>query len=256
MAFKPAEPGKAHPAPWKTTAGGVAFDITAQLSIPKKVGSYDHAEIAPAIVFLLRLWVNPAIFASAISTHPFKELADTTDETVNIAPYEVHPKYYTLRIVDGDISTDSIEWVSRNWMTAVRLNKESKEFRFAFDSLGLVQFVSNTGLFIVYLWSALEALFSPSTTELRFRLSALIASFLEDSGESRAKLQKEVARLYDKRSAAAHGKPTHESADLLKTSELLRHVLIKMIDIGKVPSKEELEGYLFGTQQATRPPNA
>jgi hypothetical protein len=229
----------------------VAFDITAQLSVPKEIGGYNHTEIVPIILFILRLWVNPGIVASAISTHPFTELASTSDDIVSIFPYEVSPRGLALSVVGSEISAESIEWVRHNWLTAVRLAKESKEFRFAVDSLSLGQFVPNTGLIIVSLWSGLEALFSPSTTELRFRLSALIASFLEDSGEARAKRQKDISQLYDKRSAAAHGKPSHQKDDLLKTFELLRHVLMKMIDMGKVPSKDELEGYLFGTQQAT-----
>ena len=103
---------------------------------------------------------------------------------------------------------------------------------------------------MVSIWGALEALFSPSTTELKFRVSALIAAFLEPPGMERAKLQKEIAKLYDKRSAAAHGKPKHEPEDLLSSFNLLRRVLIAIIASGKVPSKNDLEGMLFGSYTA------
>src|SRR5690242_4358141 len=61
MAFKPAEPGKIHPAPWKGTSGGYAFDVTTQLFIPESLRyrSEDRFELARIIVFLLRLVVNP-----------------------------------------------------------------------------------------------------------------------------------------------------------------------------------------------------
>ena len=53
-------------------------------------------------------------------------------------------------------------------------------------------------------WGALEALFSPSTSELKFRVSSLIAAYFEVPGVERVKCQREVAKLYDKRSTAAH----------------------------------------------------
>jgi hypothetical protein len=99
---------------------------------------------------------------------------------------------------------------------------------------------------LISLWGALEAFFSPSTTELKFRISALIASFLEPPGKQRATLQKDVAKLYDMRSAAAHGKPRHEQADVLNTFNLLRRVLFAFIDDKSVPTKDELEARLFG----------
>ena len=99
---------------------------------------------------------------------------------------------------------------------------------------------------MVAIWAALEALFSPSTTELRFRVSALIASYLEPPGELRQSRAKAIGKLYDKRSSAAHGKSTHEDDDLLASFNLLGEVLRRMIEQGRVPTKPELEGMLFG----------
>jgi hypothetical protein len=81
---------------------------------------------------------------------------------------------------------------------------------------------------------------------LRFRVSALIAAFLEPPGESRLAVQKHVAALYDKRSAAAHGLPRHDRNDVLDTLNLLRRVALMIIDNKKVPTKRELEAKLFG----------
>jgi hypothetical protein len=55
-----------------------------------------------------------------------------------------------------------------------------------------------------------------------------------------------IARLYDKRSAAAHGKPNHETDDLLGTFNLLARVLTRILDDRAVPSKDSLERRLFG----------
>ena len=126
------------------------------------------------------------------------------------------------------------------------LYASSAEFRFAADALDAAQFLENEALAIVSLWAAMEALFSPSTAELKFRVSSLIASFLEQPGSSRRARQKAIASLYDKRSAAAHGKPKHQSADLVATFELLRRILIKMVHQRAVPAKDELDALLFG----------
>jgi hypothetical protein len=53
-------------------------------------------------------------------------------------------------------------------------------------------------------------------------------------------------RLYDDRSAAAHGLANSSPDAILETFELLRQVILKMISEGHVPSKDELEAALFG----------
>jgi hypothetical protein len=57
-------------------------------------------------------------------------------------------------------------------------------------------------------------------------------------------------RLYEDRSAAAHGLVKSKQDGLLETFELLRQVVLKMIGEGHVPSKEELEASLFGISGA------
>jgi len=49
-----------------------------------------------------------------------------------------------------------------------------------------------------------------------------------------------------RRSSAAHGKAQHEENDLLDTFNLLRRVLMDIIDDEKVATKDELEARLFG----------
>ena len=161
-------------------------------------------------------------------------------------PIETQPRHFRLGIVDPTSVVSSLKWVGENWKTAHTLYSSSTEFRLAADSLDAGQFVPNHALALVSLWGALEAIFSPSTTELRFRVSALIASYLEPPGNKRLELQKQVASLYDMRSAAAHGKSRHEPEHLLKTFELVRKVLLRMIYEKSVPSKDQLEQRLFG----------
>lgn len=248
MAFSPAQPGGTHPAPWKAASGGFGFDVNAELLIPLNCGDTHEQRvgIARTILFLLRLGVNPAVTLPVFSSHPFSSLREAPDNETRLLPYEVERRHFPLGVTGGKVTEASAMWVKKRWPIAHKLSNESADFSLAVDAIDSGQFVQNHALTMVSLWGALEALFSPSTTELKFRVSALIASFIEPPGSKRLVLQRRIAKLYDKRSAAAHGKPKHQAEDLLETFELLRAVLMKIIDIGLVPTKESLEAELFG----------
>lgn len=248
MAFKPAPPGKHHPGPWKSASGGFSFDVSAELHIPARIESDFGSKIAVArtLLFLLRLGVNPAITLPVFANYPFDTLAETPDAAATLFPYEVQRRHFPLGVVGGRVDLAAVSWVRERWKTTHKLRESSPEFDIAVEAIDCGQFIENHALSLISLWSALETLFSPAKAELRFRVSALIASFLEVPGAKRAKRQREITKLYDKRSAAAHGKPTHESDHLLHTFTLVREVLFKIIDMGRVPSKPELEDMLFG----------
>lgn len=61
----------------------------------------------------------------------------------------------------------------------------------------------------------------------------------------RVEKQKEIVKLYNLRSAAAYGSSKHVDEDLVKTYELLRMAIIRMIELKLVPNKEKLEELLF-----------
>lgn len=250
MAFEPAPKGSHHPAPWKAAQGGSSFDINAELCIPEEIEAKfgSKIEVARTVLFLLRLGVNPATTLPVFSNHAFAALPEVKDNETRLFPYEVQPRHFPLGVVGGIATTEAVSWVSERWQVTHRLIHESAEFSLAVEAIDSGQFVRQSALALVSLWGALEALFSPSTAELRFRVSALIAAFLEPSGTARHALQKDIAKLYDKRSAAAHGKPKHGADDLLATFNLLRRVLFEIIDRGEVPSKEALESALFGSE--------
>lgn len=248
LAYTPAMPGKASPGPWKATRGGNWHDITAELSIPgdgiPTLGTVH--DVARAIVLVIQLGINPATYLAAISNKPFEAHLQAPDPDAWIQPEETERRRFPLAVEDGKVNEARASWLAERWPTAARLTKQSAEFALAADALGIGQYVHRSSLIMVAIWAALEALFSPSTTELRFRVSALIASYLEPPGERRQSRAKEIGKLYDKRSSAAHGKAAHEDNDLLASFNLLGEVLRKMLDEGRVPTKPELEGMLFG----------
>jgi hypothetical protein len=228
--------------------GGKTTRITAELAIPSTVCQSRSQQYALAHLLgsLLRLKTKSGIRMHAMSEHPFTDLIRLEGDSPRIIPLESFKQHSRLGLNESSSTLDSVAWLQTNWRAAHKLYSSSTEFRLAADALDAAPFIENEALALVSLWAAMEALFSPATTELKFRVSALIASFLEEPGEARRSQQKSIASLYDKRSAAAHGKPKHQREDLVATFELLRQILIKMICIRAVPSKDELEARLFG----------
>ncbi len=248
LAFARPRPGQPHPGPWKAARGGFSFDITAELFIPAEIeNKYDSkVGLARLLVFLLRIGVNPAITLPVFANASFSSLSEMADTEVMLQPFEVEPRYFPLGVVGRHVTAEAVLWVKERWRIAHRLTNIHAEFELAVDALDRAQFVQSSALALVSVWAALEALFSPSTSELSFRVSALISAYLEEPGAARLARQKSIAKLYTKRSAAAHGKPAHDQQNLLDSINLLREVLTKMLDDGRVPSKEELETRLFG----------
>ncbi|MFH4621425.1 hypothetical protein [Vibrio furnissii] len=250
VAFSPPqEPTKHHSGPWSSALGGISYDISAELVVPiESEGGIDRAiQTARVILFLLRLGVNPAITLPVFSNLAF-DRGNANKKNQALYPFEVQSRSFALSVEEKDSSFGSLKWVQDHWQVTQELLKKSPEFALAKEAIDQGQFIQNTTLTLVSLWGALEALFSPSTSELRFRVSALIASFLEKPGQSRRELQKRVAKLYDKRSAAAHGRPKHDQQHLLETFNLLRNVLFKIIENGYVPNNEQLDIMLFGSE--------
>ena len=246
MAFAPPPPNSFHPGPWKAAKGTSSFavDIAADLCIPSD--REKRFSIAQTIAFMLRLGINPAAVVAAVANHPFTSLKGVPDNEAIIIPIETLPRMFPLSSENDVATVESLEWIKDHWVSTHALIQEYPEFALAAAAISTGQFVHNAALILVSLWAALEALFSPSTAELKFRVSALIASYLEPPGEERYTLQRRVAKLYDKRSSAAHGQPSFRSQDILDTFNLLRRVITSIIENRHVPTKEELEKRLFG----------
>ena len=248
--WKASRPGELPPLPppamWHLRAR--QLDVTSQLFIPNPLAgnSKDPLELARLFTSALRLYADPATSLIAISTHPFDSLIKRNLEGCKLTPIEVAPRYFPLGLITSGCNADGIRWVARYWKIIFRLYQSHADFRLAIDALDHGQFEPNPSLSLVALWGAIEALFSPSTSELKFRVSSLVASFLEPPGSSRLLKQRRVAALYDQRSAAAHGKPKHTPEHLLESFELMRALLIRITELGEVPTKAQLEERMFG----------
>ena len=93
----------------------------------------------------------------------------------------------------------------------------------------------------------MESLFSPARSELRFRISALIATYLEPFGTRRRALHRDIMKLYDARSKVVHTGRDSDYADVSATFALARGVALQVLATKSVPRPEDLEDQLFGS---------
>jgi hypothetical protein len=100
---------------------------------------------------------------------------------------------------------------------------------------------------VALLWTGIESLFQINA-ELRFRVAAYVALFLESRGQACKNLFSQVKHMYDVRSKAVHGSDLGE-ADLHEhicdVRSILSRVLCKFTEEGKLRSGGELDDLLF-----------
>lgn len=248
-AFSPAEEGKPHPAPWKAVSGGMSFDIQAELEIPvelKLSSWFDRVGTVWWFAALLRLKASNMTTIPVIADNSFAKIPSSESEP-NFWPIEMKPtRLIPVDNPNGNLAEPDLEWIKSYWISGGRLMNKHDDFNLAFQAIDNCIWSNSPALALVSLWGALERLFSPSNYELSFRISATIASYLEEPGKERLNLFRHIKKLYDARSKAAHGSQVEESKSFFGTYELLKRSLTKMIVEDHVPSREQLEAFLFG----------
>lgn len=231
----------------------IGVNLTAELCVPGTfpIGRWNNPiNVIRWLLAMLRLWASPHISAPVISDISLVQANSAGDHEGRLMPFETAPRVLKIEEPAGrKVDAKCLDWIKANWRYAAALRKEHKELHLAIEALDQAQFMRDPSLALVSLWGALENIFSPTKTELRFRLSALVASYLEAPGPKRLKLQQHVARLYDARTTPSNGGAEDDPAVLTETFELLRRVIISIIDRRHVPSKEELEANLFGVTE-------
>src|SRR3546814_15002854 len=96
-----------------------------------------------------------------------------------------------------------MDWIASHLANLANLLEDAK-FRMAVESLTEHHLQKSLRMAIAHLWAGIEALLGISS-ELRFRISAYIAAYLEPSGPSRVETFKRVRRLSASRSEEVHG---------------------------------------------------
>jgi hypothetical protein len=249
MAFGRPEPGQPHPAPWRATKGGFGFDVLSQIHVPREFAPprwFDRLNTVWWFVALLRFRASPYLVVPVVANGAFAK-AVRDDEDIYFWPLEVENRMLMIdRNASHEITVEALDWIKRYWWDAGVLMNRSSEFNLLFQACAQCIFARHLSLALLSLWGALEGVFSPAKTELRFRISSNIAAFLEPSGPGRLELQKTVAKLYDARSQAAHGGSDLPADALCDTYALTKRVITKVIEANHVPTREDLDAALFG----------
>lgn len=248
MAFGRAADGQPHPAPWRAVRGGFGYDVEIELAVPKGSklpGSLTADDTVWLIAALLRLSECPQLMVPVISNVSFKEAATAEQEPI-LRPFETQP-----RIVHAggeqlpSLRTENLSWVKSVWPRTAELIRRCPPLDMALRAVDACTVSGRPASALLLVWGALEELFAPARAELRFRVSANIAAYLEPSGPKRLELFKTVSDLYTIRSKAAHTAQEVETDALVQSFVILRNALIKMIDDGSVPTPRDLERRLF-----------
>jgi hypothetical protein len=209
----------------------------ASIVVPPSQDSFPWEDAGFWILFLLSLQTNSNL---AVAYYYDESLDGGSDSKLDIRMFLEE----FLPDTRKRISAAQIQWTRDNWLSSIKMI-DDPAFAFASQVLFRDHMIRNQELQIVSVWSALERIFSSKGPELRFRVSASIAAYLEPNGPARRSLARSTLKLYDERSAAAHGSPVKSSSAYNDSIGLLRRTLIRMVERRHVPTPDELERLLF-----------
>jgi hypothetical protein len=250
MAFKEAPSGKHHPGPISPVNGGLGFDIHTQILIPedfKPARWFDRINSVWWLAVLIRLRLGPDISVTVATDRPFSSIPVASDKA-ELVPIEVCFRKIVPVEQRRLLEESDLVWIRDNWHAAGLLMADSDDFNAAVRAFDYSSNAGSEPSAMMALWGGIEQLFSPDKekNELRFRISASIASYLEEPGENRLNLHKKVRKLYDARSRIAHSAKSDIAEALTDTYSLVRLILTQIIERRHVPSRVDLENRLFG----------
>lgn len=248
MAFAKAEADKPHPGPWRAARGGGGYDVDVELAIPiggSLPGGLSGEDAVWLIAALLRLAKYAFLTVPVISDVPF-DAAATSQQEPQLRSFEVEPRIlHPMEDESSRLKIEDLLWVKSVWPRTAQLIRTCSQLNMALRAADACTVKGRPASALLMAWGALEELFAPSRAELRFRVSAHIAAYLEPVGPKRLALFKAVADLYNARSKAAHSAQDAEMTALLQSFAILRNALVRMIDEGTVPSQTDLQECLF-----------
>lgn len=239
---------KLAPSPWKTVRGSCdkIIDWELEVDLTQKPHGVDAYEYVKTIVSLLRLGLSPQLHCFLISSTSFASKDTFNAGTPEVSIWETN-RVLVLKGANDVLFQETFGWITENLEKCIHLIYQHYELKLAVSSLDEVHFQPSLPMSLVLLWGALEAIFTKDKAELRFRVSVMIASYLEpDDGDKAYSLYKKVVKLYNERSKAAHGDNSVKRETLLQTYELLYRSVEKMFEQNEIPTKESLERSLLG----------
>ncbi|MDX6576350.1 MAG: hypothetical protein QOE96_2303 [Blastocatellia bacterium] len=248
MAFARPEPGRHHPSPWRAAKGGFAYDIEVEIRAPSRTSlgeSFDAKETIWWIAALLRMAHFPYLSVPVISNHSFSEVSQS-DQEPTLTPFETEGRIFgPAHGVVSVLDSANLEWVRDKWVTAGKLLNQNPKFYSVLKAFDLATLRGRASSSLLAMWGGLEQIFAPTPGELRYRVAALMASYLEEHGPKRLSLYREILKLYNERCVAAHTAQEVETGSLVQTYVIMRNVLVKIVDTNEVPIQSDLEALLL-----------
>ena len=248
IAFKPPRKNKHHEGPWKAAKGGLSFDISAEIELPrieifeKLSGQEDGVWL---IASLLRLSSYPFLIVPALSDISFNKIVGSETEP-SIYPFETKHRIFGPPDTKAPmLSEDNLDWVKAHWKKTAELMIKYPKFYSAFKAFDSATVQGKVSSSLLSIWGAVEHLFSSNTGELKYRVSANLASYLTERGDKRLELFKELSKLYNDRSIASHTSKELEHFPLISSYIHLRNALFKIVETGVMPTQESLEEIIF-----------
>lgn len=248
MAFGRGKKGEASPGPWRVVRGGFGYDIEVELAVPAgdlMPGGLNDRDTVWLLAALLRIALYAHLMVPVISDTSFAEGATSEQEPL-IEPFDIQDRLMHADSEEaGKLSAENLDWVKCVWPGTAELMRSDSRFDLALRAWDACTVRGPNAPALLTMWGALEELFAPGRAELRFRVSAYIASYLETPGPKRLAMFKRISKLYDKRSAAAHAGRDPGVEALVDTFCILRNALVRMIEEGAAPRRDDLEKSLL-----------
>jgi hypothetical protein len=247
---RPPKNGLPHPPPWvPLKRGSQMADINIEMFIPRAAATRSTSPtLAGLLVALMRLKQPCVLSMPVIGLHSLcKPPSDPTTADFSSAE-EANRYWFSDTQPSGLLEDATLQWVKRNWRKALMLGQSSDKFRAALFAFDAAPTLSQAASALLLLWGAIEALFSIES-EIVFRLSLSIATYLHAPGEERLACARKIRKLYRARSKAAHGGANqggNYNEELFDTQETLRALLIKSVETESVPDKDQIDSLICG----------
>jgi hypothetical protein len=189
LSFDPAGPFRA------TSKASKSYGITIELRIPEKTSLGDKfppEETLWLIVALMRLGGPPTAFLPFYSDLSLSEMSKRHHEPKEppLQPLELEPRSLNAGNSTVLATSEVLEWLKECWLSVGKLIDSQPTFYSAFKAFDVATVRGRISPSLLALWGGLEQIFAPSAGELRFRVSALLASYLYPPGEERYRIRK------------------------------------------------------------------
>ncbi|CAN5593367.1 hypothetical protein BH10PSE6_BH10PSE6_04290 [soil metagenome] len=199
-----------------------------------------HALVMQHFVRLIGLKANAILSAPLYSSHSLGDLAAADNGSVTLQVF-CHEDLQVRRGTSRGIAAAAIEWANTH-MRSLPAILEQRRVNLAFHIANAERTAPNPAMSLLTAWSGLETLFAIDR-EQTFRLSLMLAYYLETDPKLRKQVFDEARSSYNARSAVTHGRKIKDedvNAAVGWTIQTLRRCLVRAIESGALPETDSL----------------